>query len=74
MLYQMVEDGAQIIDIGGESTKDQAASVVSDNEEQDRVLPVIDALIGCECCFIPRLPIRHQTMQLACEAGIRYIE
>ncbi len=38
-----VKDGAHIVDIGGESTRPGAASV-TDAEEQDRVLPVIERL------------------------------
>ena len=40
---RMVEEGAAIIDVGGESTK-PAAVPVSAAEEQGRVLPVIEAL------------------------------
>jgi dihydropteroate synthase len=39
----MVEQGAQIIDIGGESTRPGAA-VVSVSQELDRVIPVVEAL------------------------------
>jgi dihydropteroate synthase len=39
----MVEEGADVIDIGGESTRPGAAPVSAD-EEIDRVLPVLDAL------------------------------
>ena len=39
----MVADGAQIIDIGGESTR-PGAGAVTEQEELDRVLPVIEAL------------------------------
>ena len=42
---QMLEEGADIIDIGGESTR-PGAELVHVQEELDRVLPVIDALIG----------------------------
>ncbi|MAA60076.1 MAG: dihydropteroate synthase [Pseudomonadota bacterium] len=41
----MVEQGAAIIDIGGESTRPGAAPV-SEQEELDRVVPVIEALAG----------------------------
>ena len=41
----MVEQGADIIDIGGESTR-PGASVVSAEDELNRVLPVIEALSG----------------------------
>ena len=40
---QMVEEGADIIDVGGESTRPDAEPV-SVQEELDRVLPVIEAL------------------------------
>jgi dihydropteroate synthase len=40
---RMVEDGASIIDIGGESTRPGADDVV-EQEELDRVIPVIEAL------------------------------
>lgn len=42
---QMVEDGADIIDIGGESTR-PSAEPVSEEDEKKRVLPVIDKLAG----------------------------
>ena len=40
---QMVADGADILDIGGESTRPGAAAV-SVQQEMDRVLPVLEAL------------------------------
>jgi dihydropteroate synthase len=43
--HQMVDDGADLIDIGGESTR-PGAQLVSVQEECDRVLPVIEALQG----------------------------
>jgi dihydropteroate synthase len=42
---QMVEEGAAIIDIGGESTRPGAQSV-SVEQELERVVPVIEALAG----------------------------
>jgi dihydropteroate synthase len=41
----MIEDGADIIDIGGESTR-PGSDRISVEEELDRVLPVISALSG----------------------------
>lgn len=41
---QMIAEGADIIDIGGESTRPGGAAIVSAEEELKRVLPVIDAL------------------------------
>ena len=40
---QMIEDGATVIDVGGESTR-PGASVVDINEEMSRVVPVVEAL------------------------------
>jgi dihydropteroate synthase len=41
---QMVSDGADVLDIGGESTR-PGAQQVSVDEEMDRILPVVDVLI-----------------------------
>jgi dihydropteroate synthase len=65
---QMVEEGAAIIDVGGESTRPGAASVSVD-EELQRVIPVIEALHAA----IP-IPISIDTrkpavMQAAVAAG-----
>src|SRR5690348_4922430 len=40
---RMIEDGADLIDVGGESTRPGAAPV-SDRDEIARVLPVLEAL------------------------------
>lgn len=42
---QMVEEGAAIVDIGGESTR-PGAEPVAEDEERRRVLPVLEALAG----------------------------
>ena len=44
---QLIADGAAMLDIGGESTRPGAAEV-GEQEELDRVLPVIEGLRGCE--------------------------
>ena len=41
---QMLAEGAAIIDVGGESTRPGATSI-SDQEELDRVVPVVEALV-----------------------------
>jgi dihydropteroate synthase len=43
---QMIADGADIIDIGGESTRPGAPAITAE-EELRRVLPVLDALRDC---------------------------
>lgn len=40
---QMIEDGAEIIDVGGESTR-PGYTQISDNEEIERVIPIIEAI------------------------------
>lgn len=42
---QMIAEGADVIDVGGESTR-PGASPVDEDEEMRRVLPVIEALAG----------------------------
>lgn len=42
---QLIQEGADLLDIGGESTR-PGASVVSEQQELDRVMPVIEALRG----------------------------
>jgi dihydropteroate synthase len=42
---RLIEEGADILDIGGESTRPGAA-LVSEQQELDRVLPVIEKLAG----------------------------
>jgi len=41
---QMIVEGADIIDVGGESTRPGGAAIVSPKEELQRVLPVIEQL------------------------------
>ncbi|PPA74731.1 dihydropteroate synthase [Achromobacter spanius] len=43
---QLIEEGAQILDLGGESTR-PGADPVSITDELDRLLPVIEALRDC---------------------------
>jgi dihydropteroate synthase len=43
---RLIDEGADLIDIGGESTRPGAAAVRAD-EELERVLPVLEALAGC---------------------------
>jgi dihydropteroate synthase len=52
----MVADGADVIDVGGESTRPGAAPVALE-EELRRVLPVLQALVGA----LPQVPISIDT-------------
>lgn len=64
---QMIEEGVDIIDIGGESTR-PGAERVSAEEEERRVLPVIKALVG-KGADISIDTMRASTARLAVEAG-----
>jgi dihydropteroate synthase len=64
---QMIEEGVDIIDIGGESTR-PGAERVSAEEEQRRVIPVIKALVG-KGADISIDTMRASTARLAVEAG-----
>lgn len=66
--YQMIEDGAQIIDIGGESTR-PGAIPISLQEEQDRVLPVIEKLQSAGVALSIDT-YKCETMRLALDIGI----
>lgn len=66
---KLVEEGADILDIGGESTRPNAVPV-SLQQELDRVIPVIEALVAREIC----VPISIDTykpdvMHAALKAG-----
>ncbi len=68
----MASDGAAIIDVGGESTRPGAAAV-SESEELERVIPVIEALQG-----VTSLPVSIDTskpgvMSAAVAAGAAII-
>lgn len=69
---KMLEAGAHIIDIGGESTK-PGAEPVSAAVEQARVLPVIEALVKLPDILISIDTYRANTARLAIEAGAHII-
>lgn len=68
----MLDAGAVIIDVGGESTRPDAALVTA-QQEQDRVLPVIEALARETGCLISIDTYRAQTAKLAVEAGAHIV-
>ena len=68
---QLIAEGADIIDIGGESTR-PGAQPVSIQQELDRVLPIIEGLRGAP------VPIsidtcKPQVMQAAIAAGVQMV-
>ncbi|WP_037082557.1 dihydropteroate synthase [Rhizobium sp. CF122] len=69
---QAAEEGAEIVDIGGESTR-PGADVVTPLEEQARVLPVIEALRGKTDALISIDTYRAETARLAVSAGAHVI-
>lgn len=64
----MWEQGADIIDIGGESTR-PGAQPVTGAQEIDRVLPVIQALRAETQALLSIDTSKAEVMQAACEAG-----
>ena len=70
--FSCIDDGADIIDIGGESTRPGAAEI-SDAEEQDRVLPVIEKLARETEALISVDTYRASTARLAIKAGAHIV-
>jgi dihydropteroate synthase len=69
--HRMAGEGAQIIDVGGESTR-PGANPVSASEEQDRILPVIEALSG-EGLIVSVDTWRAETAAAALAAGAHIV-
>lgn len=69
---QMIADGADIIDIGGESTRPGAASV-SLSEEINRVIPVVEKLVAEFDTVISVDTSKAELMSLALSSGARMI-
>src|ERR1041384_1744521 len=67
---RMLEEGAAIIDVGGESTR-PGAQPVSEQEELDRVLPVLEALAKDGITSIDTA--KPAVMRAACAAGAEMI-
>jgi len=64
---EMIDEGVDIIDIGGESTR-PGAERVSAEEEQARVIPVVKGLVG-QGVTLSIDTMRAQTARLAVQAG-----
>ena len=69
---RMAEAGADIIDVGGESTR-PGAQPVSAQEEMDRVIPVIEALRGKISLPISIDTSKPEVMRAAVAAGAGFI-
>lgn len=68
----MVEEGATIIDVGGESTR-PGAEPVPEAEELDRVVPVIERLRRELDCVISVDTMKPAVMDAACAAGAELV-
>ena len=69
---QMQQDGAHIIDIGGESTR-PGAQAVSVDEELERVIPVIQSLRAQSDVPVSIDTSKPQVMRAAIEAGANMV-
>ena len=69
---QMIDEGAAFIDVGGESTR-PGAQPVSEQEELDRVIPLIERLQAETACVISIDSMKPGVMRVACAAGARLI-
>ena len=68
----MGEQGAAIVDVGGESTR-PGATAVSAREEQRRILPVIETLSTTGKALISVDTYREETARLAVAAGAHIV-
>jgi dihydropteroate synthase len=64
---KLLEEGADILDVGGESTRPGAAAVPAD-EEMRRVLPVVEAL-AARGCVVSVDTMKPEVMRAALDAG-----
>lgn len=69
---RMLKAGAHIIDVGGESTRPGAKSVTA-KEEQNRVLPIINAIAKKYDCLISIDTYRASTAEKAINAGAHIV-
>lgn len=68
----LIGEGAHIIDIGGESTRPGGVPVTA-IEEQDRILPVFEALAGRDDVLLSVDTYRAETARLAVAAGAHIV-
>jgi dihydropteroate synthase len=70
---EMLDDGADILDLGGESTRPNATPVTP-HEEQARVLPILRAILAARPAAIVSIDTCHaETARLAVEAGAEIV-
>ncbi len=69
---QMLDEGASLIDVGGESTR-PGASPVEEQQELDRVVPVIERLVREFDALVSIDTMKPGVMKAACAAGAALI-
>ena len=70
---QMLDDGADLLDLGGESTR-PGSIALTPAEEQARVLPVLEAVLQARPAAILSIDTYHaETARLAIEAGAEIV-
>jgi len=70
---QMLDDGADILDLGGESTRPNSTSITP-SEEQARVLPILRAILAARPNAILSIDTYHaETARLAIESGAEIV-
>jgi dihydropteroate synthase len=70
---KMIDEGADILDIGGESTRPNATPLTAD-EEQSRILPVIATILNAKPATILSVDTFHATTaRAAIEAGAEIV-
>lgn len=69
---RLLEEGADVLDVGGESTRPGGGGLVDGAEEQRRVLPVIEALAKAGA-VVSVDTYRASTARLAVEAGAEIV-
>ena len=69
---EMIIEGADMVDVGGESTR-PGASFVSEEEERDRILPVITAITKRFDCPVSVDTVKSGVARAALESGASII-
>ena len=70
----MIDEGADIIDVGGESTRPQSARPVGVAEERDRVIPVIESLMRKRPDALVSVDtVKSEVAERALSAGARIV-
>jgi len=71
--FQMLDEGAHILDIGGESTRPNATPLTAE-EEQSRILPVIESILRQRPDAVLSIDTFHaSTAQFGVEAGVEIV-